>query len=248
MLQQMPTYTYPRPSVATDVVTLRVHEGRIEVLLIERAETPKGWALPGGFLRVGGPRIELAAAKGATHPKVDASLEACARRELKEEAGVDPRKLHQFGAYGNADRDPRGRYVSVAYWTFVHNERCRPKAGSDARSFQWQPIDKAKGLAFDHDDIVKDAHRHIRRRRYEIDLFLDLMPAVFTYPMFKDAYALFWEGERKVDRSNLHRKVASEWAAAETDTPLASPGPKAAGAPAKRYDLEQVRRLMGAKP
>lgn len=248
MSQQMPTYTYPRPSVATDVVTLRVHEGRIEVLLIERAEAPKGWVLPGGFLRVGGPRIEMAAAKGATHPDVDVSLEACARRELKEEAGVDPRELHQFGAYGNADRDPRGRYVSVAYWTFVHEERCRPKAGSDAQSFQWRPIDDARGLAFDHDLIVEDAFLNIRRRRHEIDLFLDLMPAVFTYPMFKDAYSLFWQGERKVDRSNLHRKVASEWAAAETDAPLASPGPKGAGAPAKRYDLDLVRRLVGAKP
>ena len=66
----MPTYTFPRPSVATDVVTLRVHEGCIEVLLIERAEAPKGWALPGGFLKVGGPRIEIAAARGAAHPDV----------------------------------------------------------------------------------------------------------------------------------------------------------------------------------
>ena len=239
----MPTYEHPRPSVATDVVTLRFHEGRLEVLLIERSEAPAGWALPGGFLKVGGPRIEMAAAQGEAHADIDWTLEACARRELKEEAGFEPFVLHQFGAYGAANRDPRGRYISVAYWTFAHAERCHPAAGSDAKAFEWRPLDTATGLAFDHDRIVQDAVADIRRHRGEISLFLDLMPGVFTYPMFLDAYQQFWEPESARDRSNLHRKVSGRWATAETDKPLSVALPKGPGAPAKRYDLESVKSV-----
>lgn len=240
----MPSYAHPRPSIATDVVTLRFYEGRLEVLLIERKEAPLGWALPGGFLKVGEPRIELAAAAGVRRDDIDWTLEDCALRELQEEAGVTPFALHQFGAYGAADRDPRGRYVSIAYWTFVHAERCQPKAGSDAKRFEWRPVEQANGLAFDHDRIVADAHQNIRQRRHELGLFLDLMPSVFTYPMFLDAYQPFWEAEHARDRSNLHRKIAALWADAETDEPLTLPAPRGPGAPPKRYDLRKAKAAM----
>lgn len=243
----MPIYKHPRPSVATDVVTLRFHDGRLEVLLIARNEAPAGWALPGGFLKVGGPRIELAAASGKRREDIDWTLEACALRELNEEAGFTPFSLHQFGAYGAADRDPRGRYISVAYWTFAHAERCHPKAGSDATAFEWRPVDQAKGLAFDHDAIVKNALGNIRQRRSELELFLDLMPEVFTYPMFLAAYQQFWESEHARDRSNLHRKVASLWASAETAKPLSTSGQRGRGAPAKRYDLNLAKAAMRAR-
>lgn len=240
----MPTYDYARPSVATDVVTLRVHQGRLEVLLVERGETPSGWALPGGFLKVGEPRIEAAAASGQHRADIDWTLEDCARRELKEEAGVEPFALHQFRAYGAADRDPRGRYISVAYWTFAHAERCNPKAGSDAKSFAWRPVVAVRGLTFDHDQIVQDAMADVRRRRGELKLFLDLMPAIFTYPMFLEAYQEFWKDDRARDRSNLHRKIATIWAAAETDRPLTLPQQRGPGAPPKRYNLEKARALL----
>ena len=244
----MPTYKYPRPSVASDVVTFRFHRQRLEVLLIERKEAPLGWALPGGFLQVGDKPIEAAAAKGVRHPGIDWTLEDCARRELLEEASVSPYRLHQFGAYGAADRDPRGRYISVAYWALVHEDRCTPVAGSDAKTVAWRAIGDLANLAFgDHAQIIEDAQTDMRRRRNELDLFVDLMPAVFTYPMFLEAYQPFWAGDGERDlthlRSNLHRKVKALWAGAETDQPLAVAQPRGPGAPAKHYDLAQVKRL-----
>ncbi len=195
---------------------------------------------------MGGPRIELAAASGERREDIDWTLEDCALRELKEEAGFTPYALHQFRAYGAANRDPRGRYISVAYWTLAHAERCRPKAGSDAKAFEWRAVDRAKGLAFDHDQIVEDALNNVRQRRSELELFLDLMPGVFTYPMFLDAYQQFWESEHARDRSNLHRKVAGLWAPAETDKPLGIPVPRGPGAPPKRYDLDLAKAAMRA--
>lgn len=242
----MPTYEFPRPSVATDVVTFRFHEQQLEVLLIERKEAPLGWALPGGFLRVGDEAIEAASAKGQRHPDIDWTLEDCAQRELLEEAGVSPYRLHQFGTYGNADRDPRGRYISVAYWALVHEDRCAPVAGSDAKAVAWRAVTDISDLAFrDHAQIIADAQADMRRRRSELDLFVDLMPSIFTYPMFLEAYQPFWAGDGERDlthlRSNLHRKIKALWAAAETDQPLAVAQPRGPGAPAKHYDLARVK-------
>jgi 8-oxo-dGTP diphosphatase len=253
----MPSYKFARPSIATDVVTLRFHrprpedEKRLEVLLIERKEKPLGWALPGGFLRVGAPKIEAAAARGKHQSNIDWTLEDCARRELLEEAGADPYYLHQFGAYGAANRDPRGRYISVAYWALVHEDRCDPKAGSDAKQVAWRPVNDLRDLAFDHESIVKDALADMRRRRLELELFLDLMPDVFTYPMFLEAYQPFWsvDGDRNGDRerdlanlrSNLHRKVRTLWKDAGAEGPLKEEQRRGPGAEAKRYDLKKVK-------
>lgn len=207
MSKERHCYAYPRPSITTDVAVFTVEDGKLQVLLIERNEAPKGWALPGGFLQVGSSQVELAVARGAKPPehKFDFTLEDCARRELLEEAGVDVGALHQLGAYGDANRDPRGRYVTVAYWGFVHKSQHQLKAGSDAKAVRWQDIKSLPDLAFDHGDIVKRARRAIASRRLEAGLFLDLMPARFTYPEFHRGFEI--AAGRSIDRSSLHRRV-----------------------------------------
>jgi 8-oxo-dGTP diphosphatase len=65
----------------------------VSVLLITRKYEPfqKFWALPGGLV------------------KDEESLEVAARRELKEEAGIDVSYLEQLYSFGKPDRDPRNR-------------------------------------------------------------------------------------------------------------------------------------------
>ena len=104
-------------ALAVDLVVLTIRDGRLAVLLVERALEPFAgrWALPGGFVL---PAEELAAA---------------AERELAEEAGVAQVSGHleQLGTYGDPQRDPRGRVVSVAYLALVPDLPL-PSAGSDA--------------------------------------------------------------------------------------------------------------------
>jgi 8-oxo-dGTP diphosphatase len=111
-----------------------------DVLLIERGWAPfEGrWALPGGHVD-----------RGETS-------RAAAARELAEETGVevDPAALKQLGVYDEPRRDPRGRYVTVAYLAQV--ERVVPAAGDDARAARWFPLNKLPVLAFDHADILGD--------------------------------------------------------------------------------------------
>lgn len=112
------------------------------VLLIERGGPPHegAWALPGGHVDVG----ETSLAAGA--------------RELAEEAGVHvrPAELRQIGAWDAPDRDPRGRYVSVAYAVQVP-AGVSITAGDDARAARWWPVRALPDTAFDHDLILAAA-------------------------------------------------------------------------------------------
>jgi len=143
------TYKYPRPAVTADCIVI-TKEAEPKVLLIERGDEPfKGcWAFPGGFM------------------DMDETTEQCAIRELEEETGLKVSKVYQIGAYSKVDRDPRGRTITVAYIAIV-DEPIAVSGQDDAAKAQWFPLtaflDKPSGkaerpeLAFDHDEIMRDA-------------------------------------------------------------------------------------------
>src|SRR5256885_17143513 len=135
------TYKYPRPALTVDCVVFGFDEAELKVLLIERGLEPfKGkWALPGGFVRV------------------DETLDEAARRELEEEAGLKNVFLEQLYTFGEVDRDPRERVVSVAYYALVKLADFSTKAATDAADARWFPISKMPRLAFDHANILATA-------------------------------------------------------------------------------------------
>ena len=133
------TYKYPRPAVTADCVVMTT-EATPHVLLVERGFEPfKGrWAFPGGFMNM------------------DETVEQCAIRELEEETGLKISSIHQIGAYSKVDRDPRGRTITVAYLATI-DAPAKVRGQDDAAKAEWFPIDALPPLAFDHDDIMKDA-------------------------------------------------------------------------------------------
>src|SRR5882762_6174144 len=96
-------YKYPRAALTVDCVLFGLDEGDLKLLLIQRKLKPFAgkWALPGGFVRV------------------CETLDEAARRELLEEAGVRGVFLEQLYTFGDVQRDPRERVVSVAYYSLV---------------------------------------------------------------------------------------------------------------------------------
>lgn len=133
------TYTYPHPAVTADCIVM-TRDDEPKVLLIERGHEPfKGcWALPGGFMNM------------------DETTEQCAIRELEEETGLKVNEIRQIGAYSKVDRDPRGRTITVAYLALV-DEPLPVKGSDDAAKAQWFSIKNLPKLAFDHEEIMKDA-------------------------------------------------------------------------------------------
>lgn len=137
-------YDWPRPAVTTDIAVFSDRDGRASILLIQRRHNPfaGAWALPGGFL------------------DEDETLEACAARELAEETGLVAGDLRLFGSYSDPARDPRGRTVSVAFWTRVGAGTgigAEATAGDDAAACRWFALEALPELAFDHDRIVANA-------------------------------------------------------------------------------------------
>lgn len=130
-------YEFPRASVTADILLVTT-ERRPRVLLIRRRHDPFAgmWALPGGFI------------------DMDETLEATARRELREETGLEVERLEQFHTFGDPGRDPRGRTVSVAYLARVDPVRLAPRAADDAAAVEWYLLDALPALAFDHAKIL----------------------------------------------------------------------------------------------
>ena len=87
---------------------------------------------------------------------MDETTEQCAARELEEETGMVVSELQQIGAYSRANRDPRGRTVTVAYLVII-DVPVEVRGQDDAAQAKWFPISELPPLAFDHDDIMRDA-------------------------------------------------------------------------------------------
>lgn len=187
------TSSYPIFSVTVDVVCLTVRDGRFEVLLVKRGEKPyRGrLALPGGFVRI------------------DEDLETAARRELREETGIEaPRFLEQLQTYGAPKRDPRGRTVTVAHLA-IAADLGDAVGGSDAAAADWHPVapllTEPRRLAFDHGAILADAVHRARGRLEWTPLAVDFVDEEFTIADLRQVYEVIWG--LALEPGNFHRKV-----------------------------------------
>ncbi len=180
---------YERPSLTTDVVIFTLQDEDLQVLLIRRKRSPfEGmWATPGGFVNI------------------DESLEEAALRELEEETGVRDVYLEQLYTFGDVDRDPRGRVITVAYFALIPAPAIDPHAGSDAAEARWWSIYNLPPLAFDHDAILTYA---LKRLRYKLEysaVGFELLPESFTLSELQTAYEIVL-GE-DLDKRNFRRKI-----------------------------------------
>lgn len=146
------TYEFPRPAVTVDVAAFRPGPCGPEILLVRRGKPPfQGrWALPGGFLDLG------------------EELEDAARRELREETGLEVEHLEQIGAFGRIGRDPRGRTITIVYGAFAP-AGAEVRGGDDADEARWFSLGALPPLAFDHDEIVRRAAEWWRSVRRDHD-------------------------------------------------------------------------------
>lgn len=91
------------------------------------------------------------------------SLDVAAARELREETSVEGLVAVQAGAYGDAGRDPRGHYVTIAYIAFTPSREAGVRAGDDAADAKWYDVRDLPALAFDHARIIRDGLLRLAR-------------------------------------------------------------------------------------
>lgn len=188
MENKLYTYKYPHPAVTTDCVIFGYDskEG-LSVLLVERGGEPyKGhWAFPGGFMQM------------------DEDADTGAKRELKEETGLEASCIEQFGCFTDVNRDPRERVITIAYFALV--KKSEVKGGDDASDARWFPIRDVPALAFDHDRILRVALGKLKEMMHFKPVGFELLPEVFTMPQLQDLYECILEV--KFDRRNFASKM-----------------------------------------
>jgi 8-oxo-dGTP diphosphatase len=193
----------------------------VSVLLIQRKYDPfkNAWALPGGFVLEG------------------ESLEAAVKRELLEETGVELNYLEQLYTFGNPDRDPRQRIISVSYFGLVKSSQFQSlRASTDAENAAWFSIKKIPSLAFDHKNILSVAIERLRAKiRYQ-PIGFELLEKKFPFSDLEKLYTALLD--REINRRNFSKKILSFGFLEETGE-ISKPEGK--GRPSKIYRFNQKR-------
>lgn len=216
-------YEYARPALTVDCVVFGLDEHDLKVLLIQRRLAPfqHAWALPGGFVRV------------------DETLDAAARRELQEEAGVTDVYLEQLYTFGALDRDPRERVVTVAYYALAKLSDHKIRAATDAMGVGWFALDDLPKLAFDHGEIVRIAHERLRGKVRYAPIGFELLPPRFSLTQLQRLYEIVLGTE--LDKRNFRKKLLAMDLLVETDE--YEQGVRHRAARLYRFDRRRYERL-----
>lgn len=212
--------------VAADMVVFTIREQDLKVLLVRRDRPPfRGyWALPGGFV------------------EERESVEAAARRLLRTHTYLEDIYLEQLYTFGEPDRDPRGRVISVAY--FALSESSSPDSGasdyessqsSEPRGPRWLSVYDLPPLAFDHRRIVAYALERLRNKLDYTTVGFELLPRRFTLSELQRVYEIILA--KPLDKRNFRKKILSlRILNAENETRR-----KNGGRPARLYRLARNR-------
>lgn len=128
------------PAPTVDIIIELSDRSERPIVLIERKNTPYGWAIPGGFIDYG------------------ESAETAAIREAKEEVSLDVELVEQFQVYSEPNRDPRQHTLAIV---FIAKATGQPQAADDAKNIGiFHAWEIPTSLCFDHDRIIKDYWRY----------------------------------------------------------------------------------------
>jgi len=165
-------------------------EKEIKLLLFKRIVEPaKGrWSLAGGF-------VELVE-----------SLDEAASRILRKLTGLDSVYMKQSYAYGETDRDPGDRVVSIAYFALIPI-RDIDKELAERNGVSWRSLSRLPDLIFDHPLMVKRALNDLQNQVKIRPVGFELLPDKFTLVHLQDLYEAIYQ--RKVDKRNFRKKILS---------------------------------------
>ena len=178
-----------RHGIAVDVVLLTIQGGTLKVLLVKRQQSPYrgAWALPGGIVGE------------------EESVDDAAFRELHEETNIGNVYLEQLYTFGELNRDPRGRVITVAYYALVNWQQVQLKARQRVFEANWFAVKRLPPLAFDHQRIVDYALERLRNKINYTTVGFQLLPKQFTLTELQSAYEVLL-GQR-LDKRNFRRKM-----------------------------------------
>ena len=182
---------YPKPAVTVDIIIFTVKDDELKVLLVKRGIEPfkNMWAIPGGFIHM------------------NETLDEAAKRELFEETGVRDIYLEQLYTFGDVERDPRERVITVSYFALVKSDKVNLKASTDVIEVDWFSMWKLPKLAFDHKKILEYSLKRLRWKLEYTSVAFQLLPKEFTLSELQQIYEIVFA--RAFDKRNFRKKLFS---------------------------------------
>jgi len=174
-------------SVTVDVVIFALRGDDLQVLLVRRQHPPyEGmWAMPGGYV------------------KPEESLEDAAARVLYDETSVRDVHIEQLFTFGDIERDPRGRVVTITYFALVPAPLVLDT--NDTRDAAWKSMYSLPTMAFDHQYILNYALKRLRYKLEYTAVGFQLLPPEFTLTALQHAYETILGV--KLDKRNFRRRI-----------------------------------------
>lgn len=189
---------YEQPIVTVDLVIFTVNEDTLKVMLVKRADDPFAdrWSIPGGFL------------------KIRESLQDAALRVLREKAGVSDVYVEQLYTFGDPDRDPRGRVITVTYFALIPWKSLTQPPSDKVSDLMWASVNHLPKLAFDHKEIVEYAVKRLRAKASYSNIVYGLMPRQFRLSELQKMYELIIND--KLDKRNFRKRMLATGLLQET--------------------------------
>ncbi len=175
--------------LSVDCVIFGFEEAKLKVLLIKRAIEPEygTWALPGGFIRY------------------NENIETASERVLLERTGVSDVYMEQLGAFGDIDRFPDRRVITIVYYALVKPGQYKVNAGPDASDAAWFILNKLPRLPFDHEKIIQASLARLRRKIKYMPIGFNLLTDKFALLQLQELYEAIYG--IKFDKPNFRRKI-----------------------------------------
>jgi 8-oxo-dGTP diphosphatase len=182
--------SHDRILLAVDCIIFGFDGKEMKALLIKRGFEPeKGkWSLMGGFVNQ------------------DENVDDAAARILKELTGLTNIYMEQLHCFGNTDRDPAGRVVSVAYFALINIADYNGQLIS-IHEARWFPLNKIPALIFDHKQMVQKGKETLVEKVANHPIGFELLPPKFTLTQLQNLYEAIYE--MPLDKRNFTRKILS---------------------------------------
>ena len=175
--------------LSIDCIIFGFQESKLKVLLVKHAEgiIKDHWALPGGFVTY------------------NENIDASAYRLLYDLTGVKELYLEQLQAFGDVNRYPTKRVITIAYYALTRPENYELHAGFTASDAKWFSINDISNLPYDHDQILKFAFQRLKQKVKFEPIGFNLLPEKFTLLQLQDLYEAILE--TSLDKPNFRRKI-----------------------------------------
>lgn len=185
---------YEKLSVTVDILIFTISDNKLKVRLVKRDKPPfdKMLSIPGTFV------------------KPDESLDEAVKRVLKDKAGFENIYFEQLYSFGEVDRDPRMRIISISYISILSEKKLLEVMDKDTIDKEFYSVDEMleekMELAFDHKKIIEYAKKRLADDVEKTDIAFEFVPEKFTLPFLQKVHEILLG--HSIYKANFRKKVS----------------------------------------